>query len=94
MILGVVIVVNSNVCIYTHTHTHIYSARFIRPLSQRTAFSGIWLIFLFVYKYTADTTANILKCVKLGGNEVNKRQLFRQVRNIPLVLVLMLAAKP
>jgi len=79
---------------YTHTYTHIYSARFIRPLSQRTAFSGIWLIFLFVYKYTADTTANILKCVKLGGNEVNKRQLFRQVRNIPLVLVLMLAAKP
>ena len=43
------------------------SARFIRPLSHRSAFNGIWLISLFVYKYIADTTANILKCVKVNG---------------------------
>ena len=60
--------------------SHTHSARFIRPLSQRTAFSGIWLIFLFVYKYTADTTFNLLKCVQLEGNEVDQRYPLKLVR--------------
>ena len=65
---------------HTYTHMHTCSARFIRPLSQRTAFSGIWLIFLFVYKYTADTAANILQCVELEGDEVDKRHFIQLVR--------------
>ena len=36
-------------------------------------FRGIWLLTLFVYKYIADTVANILKCVALEGEDVKSR---------------------
>lgn len=49
------------------------SARVIKPLGKRTVFRGIWLIILFVYKYIADTVANILKCVALVGDNVGSR---------------------
>ena len=43
------------------------SARFIRPLSQRASFDGIWLLGLLTYKYTADTCFSILRCQKVSG---------------------------
>ena len=45
------------------------SARFIKPLSQRTSFDGIWLLSLFTYKYITDTCFNILRCQKVEGGD-------------------------
>jgi len=52
----------------------------IKSLGQRTVFRGIWLIILFVYKYIADTVANILKCVALNGDDVKSRYPLKLVR--------------
>ena len=62
------------------------SARLIKSLGQRTVFRGTWLIILFVYKYIADTVANILKCVALNGDDINSRYDLRLVslRSYPL----------
>ena len=49
------------------------SARHSKALSQRTAFSGIWLLFLIVYKFIADTAANVLTCARIEGDAVKKR---------------------
>ena len=51
----------------------------IKSLGQRTVFRGIWLIILFVYKYIADTVANIFKCVALNGDDVNSRYSLKLV---------------
>ena len=43
----------------------IFSARFIRFLSERASFDGIWLLCFFVYIYTLNTCFNILRCQKV-----------------------------
>ncbi len=55
------------------------SARFIRSLSTRTVFDGLWFIFLYVYKFLADTTSNVVKCVKVEGNAIEEKGYFRLV---------------
>ena len=51
----------------------------IKSLARHTVFRGIWLIILFVYKYIADTVANILKCVALNGDDVKSRYSLKLV---------------
>lgn len=49
---------------------YIICARFIRALSQRSSFDGIWLLSIITYKYTADTCFSVLRCVKVSGEGV------------------------
>jgi len=50
---------------------YLCSARFIKRLSNKTSFDGIWLISFFIYKFIADVCFKILKCERVNLNDGN-----------------------
>ena len=51
------------------------SARFIKRLSNKNSFDGIWFLTFIIYKFTADSCFDILRCEKLYG--VNETEYVR-----------------
>lgn len=45
-----------------HVYIHTHRARFIKPLGNRSALKGITFLFLFIYKYIADTSFILISC--------------------------------
>lgn len=43
------------------------SAKFIKHLSNKNSFDGIWLLTFIIYKFTADCCFRILRCEKVDG---------------------------
>ena len=44
------------------------SARFIKHLSNKNSFDGIWFLTFIIYKFVADTCFNVLRCQKVLSN--------------------------
>ena len=44
------------------------SARFIKHLSNKNSFDGIWLLTFIIYKFVADTSFIILRCQKVTSD--------------------------
>ena len=45
-----------------HVLYYVYRVRFIKRLSNRSALKGITFLFLFIYKYIADTSFILISC--------------------------------
>lgn len=53
------------------------SARFIRPLSNRSALKGITFLSIFVYKYLADTSFIFISCLSTSFGLVSTQFLLQ-----------------
>lgn len=47
----------------------VFSARFIKHLSNKNSFDGIWFLTFVIYKFIADTCFSILRCQKVVRND-------------------------
>ena len=56
-----------------------YSARFIRHLSNKNSFEGIWFLTFIIYKFIADACFGILRCQKVNNGRPNEYVSFADI---------------
>ncbi len=49
-----------------------FSAKFVKRLSHKTSFDGIWLLSFVIYKFVADTCFRLLRCQRIKFKEITR----------------------